>query len=462
MKVARPVFWMVSLWMGGALAQEPASFVRGVPIEITQEGPFQRFTLPLEVYRTVQSADLGDVRVFNARGESVPHAVLRAGRWELDSSPRAELPIFPLPDETDPTEPALGIDELVLGATSDTEEALEGEVAETTLTSTIRLREESPPNAYLLDASEIALPIRALLLTWRDAERGFVTTVTVESSDDLELYEGWGTNERIFSLRNGDRALQRNLIELPQRRVSYIRLSLPEGNIEAELARAEAVLVSPPDESGRWFRAEGLEGSEASDYRFDTGGMVPVDAARLSLPQENSVARAELLSAPAPSGSWLTQFEGLVYRLAFPGETLSSAPLIFEPSQDRYWRVEVAAAGGGFGEGVLGLELHAPPETLLFVPRGDPPFLLAYGALGVELAAFEADALLELVPDFASVPEAQLGSPRELGGEAVLNPATPLIRRLGPPVAVTVATGLLILVVVLRRRRVSEAEVGSG
>ena len=65
----------------------PADFAYGIPIETTGDAPFHEFSVPQSVYESVTRTDLGDLRVFNARDEIVPHALRHieaakaAGKW---------------------------------------------------------------------------------------------------------------------------------------------------------------------------------------------------------------------------------------------------------------------------------------------------------------------------------------------------------------------------------------------
>src|SRR5205085_9515684 len=91
MKLA-PVLLLAAL---PALAQAPTQFQSAAPLAPTGESALYRAILPFEVYKDGR-ADLGDLRVFNGVGESVPIAF--AGDPEKQRITRfpVELPLFPV------------------------------------------------------------------------------------------------------------------------------------------------------------------------------------------------------------------------------------------------------------------------------------------------------------------------------------------------------------------------------
>jgi hypothetical protein len=67
---------MLLLLTGLAVAEAPADFAFGVPLETSGPQALFQVELPPAVYEGVVRADLADLRVFNAAGEPVPHAFL--------------------------------------------------------------------------------------------------------------------------------------------------------------------------------------------------------------------------------------------------------------------------------------------------------------------------------------------------------------------------------------------------
>ena len=79
-------------------------FAYGREVELRTSGPLQTLLLDLPIYRGTVEPRLADLRVFNAAGEAVPHAIRSLAQPESRLDDFAELPLFRLP-EIDEGEP---------------------------------------------------------------------------------------------------------------------------------------------------------------------------------------------------------------------------------------------------------------------------------------------------------------------------------------------------------------------
>jgi len=73
-------------------------FAQGRVLEPGSSRALQSATLDLEVYRASVEPGLADLRVFNAAGETVPHAIRAAPPAAARAAGRVRLPLFPLAD----------------------------------------------------------------------------------------------------------------------------------------------------------------------------------------------------------------------------------------------------------------------------------------------------------------------------------------------------------------------------
>ena len=65
----------------------PADFAWGTTLDSWDDSPVHTVLLPLTVYRGVTRRDLGDLRVFNGRDETVPHAIRTLANTPQQSTP---------------------------------------------------------------------------------------------------------------------------------------------------------------------------------------------------------------------------------------------------------------------------------------------------------------------------------------------------------------------------------------
>ena len=387
----------------------PQSFIEGIPVRTAGEMPVQVLELPLSVYRTVQRPDLGDLRVFDADGQEVPYALLRNDLRPAQTR-TTPLRFFRLEGEVVPETLRLRLEQ-------------EG----TTLDLSAPATAVTQPPAYLLHTSELEGVMTELRLEWADTGQNkdrvsdFLTTLSVEVSDDLQAWRPLSTASLARLERDGNR-LERNVIPLPPTTASYLRLTSLEGALppltgvqaltqtEAVRGPLETLTLAPrqSDEEGR--------------YTFNAAAFLPVSSAQLLLPQPNTLVRTELLSSTSSEEPWTRRYTGLRYRVVQEEQDLTSPPMTFAPTTDRYWQVRTARAGGGVGQGELRLKLRYHPHTLLFLARGEGPYMLAYGSPTATSAAFEPSELAQIPADMtlAGLPRARAEPPVTLAGTSLL------------------------------------------
>lgn len=442
---------LLCLPMGGAMAQSlsPDDFARGVPIDPVEGEALQVVLLPPAAYETITRKDLGDLRVFNASGEEVPHAVYLRGVATPILPQEHALPFFPLYARSDTP---LGDLDVQVRRTP------EGAIIEV---SRRTARRDSPLRAYLVDASAVEEPLQALTFAWADTTADFLSNVTVETSDDLRTWRRWGAAAMLARLRFDDNALRRSEITLPAHKAPYLRITWT-GDTPPLLSELTGTTVERSEVQRQWTQEE-LVPVDDHQYRFAFTGVLPVDRIAFALPQENTLARVTLRASNQPEGPWQTRYQGLVYRLTRQGQELTTPPLTVTPRRDDYWLLDVDPAGGGFGSSVPTLEVGWTPEYVLFIPRGDPPFTLAFGNPSVTTSAFDADDLLRLVPgEGAGLTDRTLattGDIVELGGDARLQPAPEAIPWSQLLLWGTLVLGVLLLVgIAVRLIRQIDAE----
>lgn len=74
----------------------PQDFANGYPVVALSEASAYRITLPLAIYQGTVHDDLGDLAVFNARGEVVPFFIRPLPAETQPAHPPELLPLFPL------------------------------------------------------------------------------------------------------------------------------------------------------------------------------------------------------------------------------------------------------------------------------------------------------------------------------------------------------------------------------
>ncbi|MFW6374090.1 MAG: DUF3999 domain-containing protein [Thermodesulfobacteriota bacterium] len=391
---AFPSLLATLLWAGSAFssafAAHPSSadFAFGLVLKPEGPGAVYQVTPPEAVYRRVTRPDLGDIRVFNANGEPVPHALRRPDPAEAgEEPPWISLPFFPLfqaPSEE-------GGDVWLQIITDDT-----GAI----LRTRPKNRDEADiPGAYLVDAGKLAEPPNALRLDWTQSGDSLVARVSVSAGRDLNEWVTLVPSTTLVRLRYGEHRLSRQTIQLPRPQARYLRISWPEAARSARITAVEARGLSKSGRSARLYvqiSGHSAEGEKPA-FEFDAGGRFPADEVTVLLTEPNSLIQGALFSRPREEAEWRFRARGLFHHLVVEDTELVGDPVSISMVSDRYWRLEIESEDAGLGGSPPVLELGYIPHELLFLARGAGPFTLAFGSYQAEPAAAPANPLLQMV-----------------------------------------------------------------
>jgi hypothetical protein len=394
---------------------KPLDFASGVPLELESGHALYEVVLPSAVYRGVVRPDLGDVRVFNAAGQIAAHTVRRPPASDGAPPLEVNLPIFPLYAEQNerPEQLAGKIERRADGA------IVELKIGEKT-------KAERKLVGYLVDASALQEPIQSLLLDWPSREDRLLMRLDVTQSDDLVRWSSATRGATVASLHYGPHALEQRKVELGNVKAKYLRINWDSSQAPLQLSRVAAQLarkIKAPEPE--WTRITGTrDEQEAGTYLFDLKGYLPVERVRVVSAERNTLLQVSLSSRVSADGEWQTRARGLAYDLQVEGEHLRSAPFeVGTAVRARYWRLVVAHAEESVGNSAPQLEIGWFPDRLLFVARGEGPFLLAYGNASIEPPPMGAEGLLRgaaLDEETIKIAIAQAGEPKVLGGDARL------------------------------------------
>ena len=399
----------------------PDDFAYGMTIETEGQASLWRVWLPEHVYQNVTRPDLGDMRVFDASGQVVPH-MLRSPEATVTEPPNpVSLPIFPLyrSDTTAGTGQSLRILTDDKGAVVDV------------------VRESVPSGqkevifAYILDATSIEHKPDRMILEWESSKKtGFSTNVSVDASDDLSVWQRLASKATLAELQFDAHQLSQREIEIPVRSYKYLRINWPEALREVELRSVTAAFPSveqPPER--HWLKVEGKKKPELPiSYGFDTNGNWPVDQARFVFPSQNMLINVELASRPDENFVWTRRYRGPFYKLLKDdGTMLTSPPATFGITTDRYWQIE--EAGGSVLERFSPvLELGWIPHVLTFVAQGEPPYVIAYGSGTIRTLTQTVDPVTLAADDPQQkvlIKTATTSKSRIFGGVVKLEPPAP-------------------------------------
>lgn len=349
-------------------------FAYGLVVKLPPKTAVAALSLPDLVYRSAYRTDLGDIRVFNASGESVPH-MIRYAQTRPEETRWQPLTFYPLPElvridgggyrvfvRTSPTGAVVKVDPFSV------QEA------------------PGPIRHYLVDVSQVSSNLQQLRLEWQTGAHNRMTPLAVDTSDDLDTWKTLQERSTIADIRYGGRRLRRNIIALAPGSKRYLRLRQLDSGQAVTLLGIEGRFKP----AGRFaIRANlKLSGNPAANFPgtfvYRTNGTFPVDRVNLLFDQANSMADALIESRPDEEATWTRRLKNLFYRIDVDSPPLTNAPRALAITMDRHWRVTVEASDSTIGNAVPDLELGFRPHDFFFIARGRGPFTLAFGSATVQ------------------------------------------------------------------------------
>ena len=208
---------------------------RIAPENVTVSGAssaVQRVELPFEAYRDAR-LDLAVVRVLYGRGEAVPIAFAGDPDRQRETLPLVPLASFPV--STLVAAPGARDAEVTVRTRDGTLVAIRGKT----------VARSARPAAYLLDASAIAEPLRAVHFEWDAGPGTEVVKVRLESSDDLKGWSGLASGP-LVRVENAGRTLSQPRLEFTPRKARYLRVTGDAPGFVLKEARAERETPARP------------------------------------------------------------------------------------------------------------------------------------------------------------------------------------------------------------------------
>ncbi|WP_010169113.1 DUF3999 domain-containing protein [Pseudomonas sp. PAMC 25886] len=393
-----------------ALAQEtPADFTTRVPLTVSGEGPWYRLELPLAVQLSARQADLSDVRVFNAAGEPQAYALARQSAQSTESRSLSNVKWFPLYAAADSAEavPSVRVQSTSTGTLVQVQPPSQLEAGEEVL------------RGWLLDASGIKAPLQQLILDWTSERDGF-QRFSIEASDDLQHWRSWGEGQ-VARLSFADERVEQHEVSLPGQSARYLRL-LWKGQAAPALTSAQLESVSAHSLPLPLVWSQPLSGTrlKAGEYSWQLPNALNVERLRIDLSQPNSLAPVTLSGRRESNQAWQPLSSGLLYRLTQNGQDVLQNELQLPGHAVAQLKLDVDERGGGLGVEAPTLSFAVRATQLVFLARGEPPFILALGNPSVKGANLP---LSTLIPDYSVERLAGLGQAKAAGAVVVTSPA---------------------------------------
>lgn len=387
---------------GAPASDVPGDYRYALPLTVSGKESVVQLRLPKEVYLHARTADLRDLRLFDAQGNKLAFSV--QAPMERAERLRRDLPVRLFGVQTARTAGALAYTD----ADVDVRRSGDGAV----LSVSARARPAATGTADGIDtlvldlgAAATSATVDALRFTLPVGVSSYNARVVLEVSDDLKRWDTVGETELSWLVNERADTLASDRMTFDGRAFRYARLRWRQGK---PLEFASITAESPMD-TAVTAPVEGLviqpkPGRFASDHVYPASVAIPVQRIGVDLGERNVVMPAQLgryVELPDRRGGKATtwRFEPLAaatfYQLTQRGKRRASGDISIPPAHQAEWVLRTEAAGVA----APSLRLAWTPSTVVFLANGKPPYRLAFGRADAKPAA---SPLAQVAPGFSN------------------------------------------------------------
>lgn len=398
---------------------QPADYSHAMPLTISGKNAVVQLRLPQAVYLNARSADLRDLRVFDAAGKVVPFAIRQSAVQSQASRRQLPVTIFPV----------------MQGASDATKNDFEIKTSADGSVTSITSRHPGPAagapsdrlGALVLDLGKAAPAIDALAFALPDGRSNYHAQVELEASDDLRSWESLGFSNLSWLVNGEGRALTSNRIEFAPRAFRYARVTWQAGTpllFASIVAESQTTTQLPPAMES--ITIPPAPGKFKDDVFYATPIAVPVRRVNLQFGERSAVLPGVLghyVELPAVKGTSTTRWdfrprlEATFFQFVQGGAQRKSGDIIVDAVHEANW----VARSSALAQVQPSLRLSWTPDTLVFMAAGPGPYSLNFGRSGATSAQL---GIAQVAPSFSAqellaVEQAVVGQLKAASGKAI-------------------------------------------
>ena len=345
-------------------------FYAGSEIIVKEDKPLQQTLVPYHVYETVKSANLNDIRVFNASGGLVPHRVSTQKKNSQTSTNTLSFSRLTNKSES-PSELQNLIDKY---KSTGIDISLNLRAIDTDSSS-------SKIDVYIGEVGELVGNATQVKLDWQlNQDVSIFFSADIDISDDFKSWESVAKGVNLAQLKTNEAIVKHNQIKVNRFAKKFYRLRI-HGERRPDIKKIELVVSQQKDRPFNVTEdAVGMQDEENNQITYYVQpAKIIKKQLKVQIPENNVMANCRVYSRDSDDDNWTHRGAGTVYRITNNGEMLKNEIIHLSATSDREWKLEVVTRGSGFEQKSPVVNFLWQPHVLTFVARGESPFVLAYG-----------------------------------------------------------------------------------
>jgi hypothetical protein len=366
----------------------------------------RQIQIPKMLYQNMLRRDYGDLRVFSADGQIVPHQFSQSPS-RLDSKQETALVFYPFSKEQADNPSSIQV-------------IINQKAGEQNLSINQHLVDKQAPKIneyqYIIinkgENKKQSPSLCKLKLDWQQAKPSSVLSFKLESSDKLQSWKILSSKLTVSKLNYNGSLLKHDQIKFSCTTQKYLRLTWLQPEQQTHLTQIKGVYTQKGTQKTQWesFGKPRYSKKDGS-WLFESNVIASISKLEFVAPHDGLLYQGTLYSRNNKKQKWRYRKAVSQYRLNLGETTLQSSPVRFSETSDRYWKL-VMKSEGQLSESQLP-EIHAgwTPKQLYFLAQGKAPFTLAFGNNKIKSA--QRNSLSDLISSIkqsgASIDSVSLG-----------------------------------------------------
>ncbi len=368
--------------------------------------PMYQVIIPFYVYQGIKRKNLGDMRILNADGVQLPHAIRNIEIERSTSHKSLSLPLFPIHGNKQQNNKDLSVSI--------------GKNASGTLVKVNSSKEtarKSKVTMYIVDASQLKYNITALKFDWTSKNNSSVHSLLIEQSHDLK---NWHTINKgtLSKLKYGGHQLNRDSININGQKARYLRVRWENINngflIKSIRAQYYNIKIKKPISPRSQTLFAKKVNSPNNDpqfvyYHANVDALIPISQIEFKLPYENMAVNAEILTKQSywdydyrgKKRSKQTRYKaiwkGVLYNITTNKGPINNKQIAIQLNGKRHFLIKLPKSAIPKKLEQLPVNLYWTPHKLLFIAQGSKPYTLVYGSETIKPSRFNFNSLAQMI-----------------------------------------------------------------
>ncbi len=323
-------------------------------------------TLSTKILEAMQRRDFGDLRVFNAQGQEVPHQFSTA--ITKDKTLEKALNFYPFSREQAADPAGIRI-QILQKNTNQSINIVNGK----------QQSYSSREYQYIAENKNNKQSLCKLSFNWDQPRPNMILPIKIEGSDNLQNWSTLNNSVNISKLDYAGSQLVRSGVSITCSKHDYLRLTWLKPEQGLKLNSITAIYKQPQESVLQQKNIGRPNNGDDNHWYFKTDIAAPITQLELIAPTDGLLYKGRLYSRPDDSSEWRYRQSITQYRLKISETRLSSDPLKLSATSDNCWKIELDTDNQFTNAQLPDIKLGWQQQKLVFLAQGEAPFTLAYG-----------------------------------------------------------------------------------